>query len=309
MAEELPLIIVNPASAGGKTNRLWPEMASTIRAHFGPFAVAFTRGPGDGERIAGDEARQGRKFIIACGGDGTISEVANGILASGAAAELGILPCGTGSDFRRSLNIPARLADAAQALRTGRRRRIDVGQVRYMTEKGRMEQRYFVNVASFGMSSKVIERSKQSSELLGSKLSFAAATVQTALTFTKPEVWLEVDGHPVRRLRIANVCVSNGRYFGGGMKIAPDAKLNDGLFDVVAIGDLSRMEILANAYRLYTGTHLSLEKVGAARSARVKAGCVSDGVTVPIEVDGEVLGQLPASFEILPTALTVRSPI
>ena len=111
----LPLIIVNPASAGGATGDAWPGVASDVRRHFGPFEVAFTRAGGEAADIAERESRAGRRFVIACGGDGTVSEVANGILRAGAGAELGLLPSGTGGDFRRTIGIPARTADASRA--------------------------------------------------------------------------------------------------------------------------------------------------------------------------------------------------
>ncbi|HZG52405.1 MAG TPA: acylglycerol kinase family protein, partial [Pyrinomonadaceae bacterium] len=112
-ASSLPLVIVNPASSGGATGRRWPRLASDLRAHFGAFNCAFTERAGDASVIAEREAGAGRSLLIACGGDGTISEVANGILASGADAELGILPSGTGGDFRRTLDLSKRGADAA----------------------------------------------------------------------------------------------------------------------------------------------------------------------------------------------------
>ena len=102
---QLPLVIVNPASAGNATRDAWPGLASDLRTHFGPFNCAFTKQPGDGRRVALSEAGKGRRLIIACGGDGTVSEVANGILESGEDAELGLLPSGTGGDFRRTLGI------------------------------------------------------------------------------------------------------------------------------------------------------------------------------------------------------------
>src|SRR5919202_4675252 len=112
----LPLIIINPASAGGATGEAWPGVASEVRRHFGPFEVAFTRRGGEAAEIAEREARAGRAFLIACGGDGTANEVANGILRAGAGAELGLLPSGTGGDFRRTIRMPTRAADAALAL-------------------------------------------------------------------------------------------------------------------------------------------------------------------------------------------------
>src|ERR1051326_7944148 len=131
-----PLVIVNPSSASGSTGQAWPGVASDLRSEFGSFQTAFTKVRGDAASIAADAARKGVKFIIACGGDGTISEVANGILSSGKDAELGILPSGTGGDFRRTLEIPARTRDAARILRTGRTARIDVGRVSYVDNHG-----------------------------------------------------------------------------------------------------------------------------------------------------------------------------
>src|SRR6266550_3063820 len=156
----LPLVIVNPESAGGATRAAWPGIASELRAHFGPFTVAFTERSGQEIELAAEAARKGVGFIIACGGDGTISEVANGILQSATSAELGILPSGTGGDFRRTLEIPARTRDAALILRNGQTRSIDVGRVTYINSAGAEDWRYFLGVASFGMSADVIERVK-----------------------------------------------------------------------------------------------------------------------------------------------------
>ncbi|MDX6290917.1 MAG: hypothetical protein QOH42_2716, partial [Blastocatellia bacterium] len=148
----LPLVIVNPASADGATREVWPKFASDLRTHFGPFTVVFTEGVGHGRGLAAEAAQQGAKLIIACGGDGTISEVANGILDANKETELGILPGGTGSDFRRSLHMPTNTAAAARALRDGRTRLIDVARVAFINDGGERETRFFVNVASFGMS-------------------------------------------------------------------------------------------------------------------------------------------------------------
>src|SRR5919199_566442 len=132
----LPLVIVNPSSASGSTGEAWPRLASDLRSEFGSFQTAFTKDRGDASSLAGDAARKGTSFIIACGGDGTISEVANGILSSGKDAELGILPSGTGGDFRRSLEIPSQTRAAARILREGRARRIDVGRISFVDHDG-----------------------------------------------------------------------------------------------------------------------------------------------------------------------------
>jgi diacylglycerol kinase (ATP) len=310
----LPLIIVNPASAGGATGRAWPGVASEVRRHFGAFAVAFTERGGEAADIAERETRDGRAFVIACGGDGTISEVANGILSAEAGAELGVLPSGTGGDFRRTLGTPARAADAARSLREGETRTMDAGRVTFSNGRGEEESRFFVNVASFGMGGDVIRRVKSreglpagAARLLGGKASFAAAALQAALTFEKPSVRVSLDGGAESQLAVANFCVANARFFGGGMKIAPTALIDDGLLDVVAVGDVSALTVLANSYKLYLGTHLGMQEVQHARARRVRAASAS-GESVKLEVDGELVGRLPAEFEILPGALRVRCP-
>jgi YegS/Rv2252/BmrU family lipid kinase len=308
----LPLIIVNPASAGGATGEAWPCVASAVRTHFGPFEVSFTKRPGEAVEIAEREARAGRGFVIACGGDGTVSEVANGILRAESGTELGLLPSGTGGDFRRTLDIPQRTADAARALRDGETRVMDAGRVTFLNVRGAEESRYFVNVASFGMGGDVIRRVKSreglpagAARLLGGRLSFAAAALQAAVTFEKPLVRVSLDGGAESQMSVANFCVANARYFGGGMKIAPNAKVDDGRFDVVAVGDVSALTVLANSYRLYLGTHLGMQEVRHALARRVSAFS-ADGSVVKLEVDGELVGRLPAEFEILPGALRVR---
>jgi diacylglycerol kinase (ATP) len=312
----LPLVIVNPASADGATREDWPKIASDLRTHFGPFSVNFTEAIGDGRRLAGEAAKQGTRLIIACGGDGTISEVANGIIESSQEAELGILPSGTGGDFRRSLKISTNVATAARVLRDGRTRTIDVGRVTFVNDAGERETRYFINVASFGMSTAVLERQRSGdaktwlpsigSRKLGSKLSYAAATLQTTLASSPTEVYLQIDEQAERRLRVAELAVANARYYGGAMKIAPDAKLDDGLFDIVTIGDAGAFRILANAPRLYLGAHLRMDEVSHALAKRIVARAAKKDEQIAVELDGELVGRLPVTFQMVARALRVR---
>jgi len=303
----LPLIIINPTSAGGATRAAWPAIASDLATHFGAFNCAFTRERGDAVKLAEDGAREGRRLIVACGGDGTISEVANGILRAGADATLGILPSGTGGDFQKSLKIPARVADAARLLREGATRRMDVGRASFINHEGAEESRYFLGVASFGMSGDVIRRVKErDASLLGGKATFALATLQTTLAKENTTAFVQLDDKRERRLTVANLCVANARYFGGGMKIAPEAKLNDGLFDIITIGDLSALKILTNAHQLYLGTHLGMRQVHHSHAARVTLRPTRKDERIALELDGELPGHLPASFEIMPRALKIR---
>ncbi len=313
----LPLVIINPESAGGATRKAWPKIASELRTHFGAFQPTFTTRRSEAIEIAAEAARKGTKLIIACGGDGTISEVANGILASGRDAELGILPSGTGGDFRRTVNIPARARDAAIILRDGQTRRIDVGRVSYATDLVEQETRYFLGVASFGMSADVIARVKagqldwlpaKAPRWLSGRVSFGAAMLQSAARMKPTRVLVQLDDKPAQRTTVTNLCIANARYFGSGMKIAPNAKLTDGKFDVVSIGDLGLTRIVSNAPRLYLGAHLSMSEVQHALAARIMASPIDKNQRVGLELDGELPGFLPATFQIVPRALRIRCP-
>lgn len=297
----MSVVIVNPSSAGGSTGEAWPKIASDLRSQFGAFRVAFTKKRGDAAALASEAARKGAKFIIACGGDGTVSEVANGILSSGKDAELGILPSGTGGDFRRTLEIPLQSREAAKVLSTGRTVKIDVGRVSFIDHNGNEAMRYFVGVASCGMSTKVIERVKTE------KTSFAASLLQTAMRTEPTRLAVQLDDAHERHLVILNLCIANARYFGGGMKIAPDAKLTDGKFDVVGVGDLSALKIFTSAPRVYMGSHLSMPEVSHALARKVTVRPGRSASQVALEIDGELPGKLPATFQIIPEALRVRA--
>ena len=296
----MSVVIVNPSSASGSTGEAWPQIASDLRSQFGSFRVVFTKRRGDAAALAGEAARKGAKFIIACGGDGTVSEVANGILSSGKDVELGILPSGTGGDFRRTLEIPSQSRAAARVLSTGRTVKIDVGRVSFIDNNGNEAMRYFLGVASCGMSTKVIERVKSE------KVSFASSLLQTAMRTTPIRLAVQLDDSHERHLVVLNLCVANARYFGGGMKIAPDAKLTDGKFDVIGVGDLSALKIFTSAPRVYMGSHLSMPEVSHALARKVTVRSADRGSEVALEIDGELPGKLPATFQIIPEALRIR---
>ena len=311
----LPLVIVNPKSAAGSTKGKWAEMASDLRTHFGPFNVAFTKKAGDGTELAKRGVENGRKFIIACGGDGTINEVANGILETGKDVELGVLPSGTGGDFRRTLGMPQTIREAAIALRKGETKQMDVGRVTFRNFQDETTSRYFLNVSSFGLAASIIERVKTTSSLswlphdtLRGKASFAISTLQEVIGIDLASVRIKIDDSDEKVIHTVNFCVANSRYFGGGMKIAPDAKINDGLFDVVNIGDIGTLKILLNAHTLYMGTHLDLPEVKTKLAKRIEAAPVDGETEIHIETDGELPGKLPAVYEIVESALKIRVP-
>ena len=312
----LPLIIVNPKSASGATREKWSAIAADLRTHFGPFSVAFTKGPGDGIDLAKRSAESGRTFIIACGGDGTINEVANGIMQSGKDVELGVFPSGTGGDFRRTINMPSGTREAARALRTGITKQIDLGKITFQDFEGETVSRYFLNVSSFGLAASIIERVKGATSMnwmpldnVRGRASFALSTLQEVVGLDSTTVRIRIDGGEEKTLNTVNFCVANSRFFGGGMKIAPDAKIDDGFLDVINIGDINTARIILNAHTLYRGTHLDLPEVKDILAKRIEARPLNDNTEVHLEVDGELPGMLPAIYEIVPKALKIRIPL
>lgn len=306
---------MNPKSASGSTRDKWSQTASDIRAHFGPFAVAFTKSQGDGISIAERASLAGRKFIVACGGDGTINEVANGILRSGKDVELGILPSGTGGDLRRSLGIPSTNREAAAALRDGVTKTIDVGKVAFIDHQGTETERYFLNISSAGLAATIVKRVKKAKffdwlpvEGLRGRANFAVSTLQEVLDLDPTTVRVRFDEKDEHNLQTIAFCVANAKYFGGGMMIAPEAKIDDGFFDVVNIGDLGTAKIVANALSLYRGKHLDLPEVKSTKAKKIEISPADPSAEVLIETDGELPGRLPATYELAPDALRVRAP-
>ncbi len=311
----LPLVIVNPKSAGGSTREKWTAIASDLRAHFGAFRVVFTKGPGDAIGLARSHAEEGAGLIIACGGDGTINEVANGILLSGKDCELGIFPSGTGGDFRRTIGLPTEPREIARALREGETRKIDVGRVSFIDNNGEPAERYFLNESSIGLAPSIIERVKGSSSLdwlpldtVRGRASFALSTLQEVVGLASIAVRVKIDDGDEKRLQTVNLCIANARYFGGGMMIAPDAKLADGLLDVVNVGDINTAKIILNAYTLYMGSHLELPEVKSKLARRIEVLPEPHDALTLISIDGELPGRLPATFEVVPSALALRVP-
>jgi diacylglycerol kinase (ATP) len=229
--------------------------------------------------------------------------VANGI-AGRDGVELAVLARGTGWDFVRTFGLSRKPAEVARAVLGGTTRTIDLGRVTYRSWSGEEATTWFANVASAGMSGAIAKRANETTKVLGGKVSYAWATVAVFARWRNGEVRVDVDG-VARAGRMQDVIVANGRYFGGGMKICPEAEPDDGLFDVLLIGDVTRAELLQTMPRLYRGTHLPHPK-GELLRGRVVA--VESEEPLPIELDGEQPGTTPARFEVVPGALRVRVP-
>jgi diacylglycerol kinase (ATP) len=231
--------------------------------------------------------------------------VANGLVQSGRPAELAAIPLGTGMDFLRTYGIPGKFDGAVRVAAGGSTRTIDVGRVRYRTWEGTEATRHLANVGSVGMSGAVAQRANGMSKVLGGRATFFYALVRVFFEWENTDVVVELDGGETRTGRMHDVIVANGQWHGGGMWLAPEASPDDGLFDVVLIGDIQRAEFVKAVGKIYRGTHLAHPKVDLLRSARVRVDAPEH---LPIELDGEQVGTTPVDFEIVPRALRVRVP-
>lgn len=301
-------LIVNPASAGGRTAREWPAMAEVLHRAGLDFETAFTSGPLEATDLARAAVAEGRELVVAAGGDGTISEVAAGFFADGKLLEtdtrFGVLPTGTGGDFRRTFGIPVDTAAAARVLVEGDARRIDAGLVKLTDHGGEDRVVPFVNIADAGLGGEVVHRVNHGPKF--GPATFTVASLMSLLRFRNVPVTVQIDGER-RDLVVQQVVVANCQYFGGGMRMAPMADPGDGLLDVILVGDVSIPETIRGLGKVGKGTHLEAgnPKWSHQRAKRLE---VTAERPVRVDVDGEQPGYLPAVFEVVPDALTLMVP-
>ncbi len=301
-------LIINPASARGKMKNRWHLVEETLRAENFPFDAVFTERHEHATELARRAVEAGYDLIVAVGGDGTLNEVANGMLAVGGKpinpnAALGVITSGTGGDFARSAGIPRDTLAAAQHLaRATQTRSLDVGEMIY-SRNGQETRRYFVNVAGMGFDAEVIERLERGGKRGGGTIPYYTTLIATISSYWNKDVALRMDDRRIEG-RMNSVIICNGKYFGGGMMISPNATLDDALFDVIILGDFGTLEVILNTPRLYNGTILTHPKVS---EYRAKTVTVEPKQRMLIEADGEFIGQGPATFRIYPAALKLRA--
>lgn len=292
------VFLVNPASANGKTGKRWPEIARAAHAAGLRGEAVFSERAGQLGELARDAADEGAKLLVVVGGDGTVHEVVNGI-AGREGVELALIPRGTGWDFARTHAIPKRLADAIGIARDGTARPFDLGRATY--ESGRA---WFANIASVGMSGAVAAKANSTTKALGAKTSYLLALGVVFARWTNVQLRVRVDEEE-RDSLMEDVIVAVGRYLAGGMMITPDAEPDDGLFDVLLIGDLTKAELVRVTPKIYRGTHLPHPK-GEVLRGRVVT--IEADEPLPLQLDGEQPGTTPVRFEIVPAAIRLRVP-
>lgn len=302
--DERRLFLVNPASANGATGKRWPELAQRAAAAGLTADAVFSTHQGHLGELAREAALDGVDLLVVVGGDGSVNEIVNGLADLDRQPDIALVPRGTGWDFSRTFGIPRGVEAAATVALTGPTRVLDVGKVTYRAWDGSEGTSYFANVASAGMGGAVAERANETTKALGGKTSYLLATLAVFARWKAPVVRLTVDDEQ-REATMHEVVVANAKYLGGGMKMCPDAEPDDGVFDVLALGNLTKMDLVRAMPKLYSGTHLPHPKAELLRGRLVR---IESETPIPIQLDGEQPGRTPATFELVAERLHLRVP-
>lgn len=289
--------VVNPAAGRGRGPSIWADLAAALAARGFSTRAYVSNSPGQCAALAREAIEDGFRTIVAVGGDGTVHEVANGVLDRDTppGARMTVVPCGTGMDFARNIGARPGPQAALQRITDGSERRIDVGYAA-------ASERVFVNFTEMGLGAAVVARAAQLGRRWPGRLSFLLAAIRAGIEDENIPLRVEVDGEPFYEGRAVSAVVANGPYFASGMKIAPGARPDDGIFDVVVLGDFSRLELVSQIWRMYPGVHVRLGKVHWTTGRQVK---IEPAEPARIDLDGELAGSGTCDVTILPGALSV----
>jgi YegS/Rv2252/BmrU family lipid kinase len=287
--------IVNPAAGQGRAEQRWRRVQHELFCHGVEAETLRTAGRGDAVRLASRAVEEGFRTLLAVGGDGTVHEVVNGIYASGALGKvrLGVVPAGTGMDFARNTRVGRRLQATVGRILSGNERRVDLGLA------GAYTPAVFVNFAESGIGAAVVAHEARRRPMPG-RAAYLVAALDAIRAQRNVPAAVKVDGVDAFDGPVVSVVIANGRYFGGGMRIAPRASMDDGLLDVLILGDFSRGELLAQIWKIYPGVHLSHSKVAWLRGRSVELHLHGPS---QLDLDGELYGEGPYRFSILAAAL------
>jgi len=295
-------VIVNPAAGAGAARRKWPRIEQLLRGVGLTFDHEFTQCAGQAMDLAKAAVALGYELVVVVGGDGTINEVVNGLVMPGGAGsqvELGVINIGTANDFACSLALPRGLEEACRLLTSSRRAWVDVGVVECICQ-GEPRQRFFVNVAGSGFDAAMVQAARLPRSSLAPKLPYAVAFIKTVAAYSLKEISLKLDGKEEKRSALM-VLVSNGKFV-GTLPVAPDADMGDGLVEVTVFELPTMLKMLRALPKSYLKLSVSPSEVHYTRASFVQ---LESPQRLPVEADGELLGELPARIWVLPRALRV----
>jgi diacylglycerol kinase (ATP) len=309
MAERRTHIILNPASSAGRTGRRQAEILAAIERHLGrEFSLFVTKRPDEATSSAREASLRGTELIIVVGGDGTIQEVVNGLMEAGPPLnrrlQLGIINAGTGHGFAQSLGLPAGIDDQCAGIALGTVRRVDIGRAAYTNGRGRRVERYFVNECQAGIGGRVVEKVQAGYKKLGGFLGFGLATLTAALNYPNRSIRFSIDDGPENEGKFIGIVAANGNAMAGGMRLAPQATVEDGRLDILFMHGQTLPERLRNFPKIYSGTHLESPKFSCFRGQSIS---LASEESISFEADGEWLGYLPCRIEVLPAVLELRT--
>ncbi len=300
------IFVVNPVSNNGRTRKNWQKTALALHSRGYEFQYILTAGPLDAIDITRKALQQGYELVVAVGGDGTINEVVNGFYLNGQAinpnACLSAIPMGTGGDLTRILHFPHKLGEICRLLDDPQIQVCDLGKATFNNWDGEVCSRYFINTADIGLGADVCIRVNRNSKAMGGFFSFLKAALTAIVEFRNHKLSISVDGKIAYNGESSLVYVGNGRFFGGGMMIAPCAELDDEWFDVVILKDFRKIELLRNLPLVYRGNHLNHPKIIMLRGREVEIRCETAAC---LEVDGETPGSTDAAFSIIPGGIRI----
>ncbi len=303
------LVIANGKYQSGTAAVRWNSAARRLREIFGnSVEILYTARRGDGVRLAREALHAGAGWIAAAGGDGTVHEVVNGYFDGcrniRPESSLSFIPCGNGNDWSRTLGLPMEMPAAADSLVRARARRVDVGHARFLDLRGGTEEKIFINVAEAGLGAQVLANLSRRSRRFGGPRSYMVAALTAAFSYSHRRLQLVLDGRtPVATGPLLSVITANGCYFGAGMKCAPMARPDDGLLELIVVGDFAKAEVFLYFPSFMRGTYLDKPRV---KHYSVKSVDLTSEDRILFELDGELVGTLPASIRILPQSLQLR---
>lgn len=312
-----PLLIVNPRSGRGKTGIVFEKMRGPIERHLGSVDVSFTERPRHAVDIARDAALAGRGIVVAVGGDGSIHEVACGLMQAREEGvklpRMGIIGAGTGGDYRRTLGFEDRLDRYCGAITDGQTRTVDIGRFSYVAHDGEKKSGYFINILSAGIGGLVDQYVAQSSRSLGGTMAYLTSSLKGLARSAIGRLKITTRREDMSReetIETRLIAICNGRFFGSGMQAAPMASPDDGLFDIIDLGAAPRLRFLAVNTRMYTGTHIHSLDVKHYRCDHIEIDLLNKDVAdrFLLDVDGEPLGRLPITVDMVPSAIEIFVP-
>lgn len=300
------LYVVNPVSAGKSTAREWPGFEALIRKEGYSFDVAYTEYPKHATQITSEALKNGYETIVSVGGDGTLNEVANGFFENeepiNSNARLAVFSRGTGCDFIRSLKHDKGIESFIELLKRNQQKEFDIGKAKYLDYSGQTVVRYFINVADLGLGGETTYRVNKNTKVLKGFLSFMIGAVISILKYKNKNFYINIDNKTMIEEKLNSVIIANGQYFGGGMQVAPHAQMDDGVFEIVILGNLNKLELIKSFPTIYKGTHVNNKKVKFYSGNRVIVKCSEKAL---IEIDGEQPGTNDAEFELVKNGIKI----